>query len=67
MANPAVREAAGRAAKRRVREHYQWNGIALDIEQLYFEMMGWRAAPFRFKKPSVSAPISPNKTRQKVG
>ncbi|MCU1299739.1 MAG: hypothetical protein JWQ87_23 [Candidatus Sulfotelmatobacter sp.] len=30
--NPTVREAAGVAAKRRVREHYQWPKIATDIE-----------------------------------
>ena len=28
IANPAVREAAGQAAKRRIREHYQWPQIA---------------------------------------
>jgi glycosyltransferase involved in cell wall biosynthesis len=67
MANPAVREAAGRAAKRRVREHYQWNGIALDIEQLYFEMMGWSAASSSIKKPSAPAAISSIKTQRKVG
>jgi len=35
-----VREAAGRAAKRRIREQYQWQKIAGDIEEAYFEMMG---------------------------
>ena len=41
IANPAVREAAGQAAKRRIREHYQWPQIAAEIERVYFEMMGW--------------------------
>lgn len=36
IANPAVREAAGQAAKRRVREHYQWPQIAMEIERVYF-------------------------------
>jgi glycosyltransferase involved in cell wall biosynthesis len=38
----AVREAAGRAAKRRIREQYQWQKIAADIEAAYFEMLGSR-------------------------
>jgi glycosyltransferase involved in cell wall biosynthesis len=41
IANPAVREAAGQAAKRRIREHYQWPMVAGEIERVYFEMMGW--------------------------
>ncbi|MGB2607303.1 MAG: glycosyltransferase family 4 protein, partial [Candidatus Sulfotelmatobacter sp.] len=44
IANPAVREAAGQAAKRRVREHYQWPEIAAEIERLYYKMMGWELA-----------------------
>ncbi|MGA9509888.1 MAG: glycosyltransferase family 4 protein [Candidatus Sulfotelmatobacter sp.] len=41
IANRAVREAAGAAAKRRIRDEYQWNEIAGQVEQTYFEMMGW--------------------------
>jgi glycosyltransferase involved in cell wall biosynthesis len=41
LANPAVRGAAGAAAKRRVREQYQWSDIAREIERTYFEVMGW--------------------------
>jgi glycosyltransferase involved in cell wall biosynthesis len=54
IANPVVREAAGRAAKRRVREHYQWPDIATEIERIYFEMMGWELA-MPAKKPSGRA------------
>ena len=32
IANPAVREAAGRAAKKRIREQYLWPKVATDIE-----------------------------------
>jgi glycosyltransferase involved in cell wall biosynthesis len=52
IANPAVREAAGQAAKRRIREHYQWPQIAAEIERVYFEMMGWELAPKLARKPS---------------
>lgn len=40
IANPAVREAAGQAAKRRIRGHYRWPKIAAEVEHVYFEMMG---------------------------
>jgi glycosyltransferase involved in cell wall biosynthesis len=51
IANPAVREASGQAAKRRVREHYQWAQIAAEIERVYFEMMGWELAENPARKP----------------
>jgi len=54
IANPAVREAAGRAAKKRIREQYQWQRIAEDIEKAYFEMMGWKPAEAA-KRPSARA------------
>src|SRR5208283_2508068 len=41
IANPAVREAAGRAAKSRVLEHYLWPKIAGEIERTYFQVLGW--------------------------
>ncbi len=55
VANPVVREAAGRAAKTRIREHYQWHTIAADIEKAYFEMMGWELVETSAKKPSARA------------
>jgi glycosyltransferase involved in cell wall biosynthesis len=61
IANPAVREAAGLAAKRRVREHYQWPKIAAEIERVYYEMMGWEvtAAPPRKTVGKVAEPTPP--------
>jgi glycosyltransferase involved in cell wall biosynthesis len=59
IANPAVREAAGKSAKRRIREQYMWNKIAADVEKVYFELLGWklkRAAP---KKPSARVTTAP--------
>jgi glycosyltransferase involved in cell wall biosynthesis len=53
IANPAVRDAAGRAAKARVREHYQWPKIAEEIERAYFQVLGWeQKAP---KRPGVGS------------
>jgi glycosyltransferase involved in cell wall biosynthesis len=51
IANPTVREAAGQAAKRRIREHYQWPQVARDIERVYFEMMGWELAETGARRP----------------
>ncbi len=64
IANPAVREAAGEAAKRRVREEYQWNKIAAQIEEFYFELTGWKTAA---KKPSQRVESAPSATRRKAG
>jgi glycosyltransferase involved in cell wall biosynthesis len=60
IANPAVREAAGRSARSRVRQHYQWPMIAKEIEKVYLDMMGWEAAEMEKKKPQgeVSAPAA---------
>jgi glycosyltransferase involved in cell wall biosynthesis len=55
IANPAVREAAGSVAKRRIREKYQWQHIAGDIEKANFEMMGWKPVEALPKKPSARA------------
>lgn len=51
IANPAVREAAGRAAKARILEHYLWPKIAGDIERAYFQVLGWEQTTVA-KKPS---------------
>lgn len=51
IANPAVREAAGRAAKARILEHYLWPKIAAEIERAYFQVLGWEQATVA-KKPS---------------
>jgi len=55
ISNPAVREAAGRAAKRRIREQYQWQKIAAAIEAAYFEMMGGAPVKAAPKKASARA------------
>jgi glycosyltransferase involved in cell wall biosynthesis len=54
IANPAVRESAGLAAKRRIREHYQWPMIAAEIERVYLETMGRELNEPPAKKPSGS-------------
>ncbi len=58
IANPAVREAAGEAAKRRIQEEYQWNQIAAEIERVYFKMLGWNLTETPAKKPSVGVGVA---------
>ena len=71
IVNPAVREAAGRTAKKRIEDHYQWQKIAEDIEAAYSEILGKsrprgrrrnQAAPPRFLaeiRRYAGAPDSP--------
>lgn len=67
IANPAVREAAGQAAKRRIREHYQWPQIAAEIERVYFEMMDWQRADAPARRPIERASVATPKTQRKAG
>jgi len=55
IANPAVREAAGKAAKQRIQEQYQWPYIAAEIEKAYFAVMGWKPLEVLAKKPGTRA------------
>ena len=54
LANPAVRQAAGRVAKRRVQELYAWDVIARSIERAYLELQQAPPAVGVPKKPSAS-------------
>ena len=47
LADPAVRLAAGRAAKKRIEDNYQWQAIAEDIESTYFEILGRERASLK--------------------
>jgi glycosyltransferase involved in cell wall biosynthesis len=67
IANPAVREAAGQAAKRRIREHYQWPQIATEIERVYFEMMGWELTGMTARKPVGRAATAIPSTQRRAG
>ena len=55
IANPAVREAAGRSARKRIEEQYQWQKVAEDIEKAYFEVMGCDVVQAPAKKPIAKA------------
>jgi glycosyltransferase involved in cell wall biosynthesis len=68
IANPAVREAAGEAAQRRIAEHYQWDGIASEVEQAYFKVLGRTPCDTAIKKPSGRAAVPTDiATGRKVG
>ena len=55
IANPSVREAAGKAAKKRIEELYQWQKVAEDIESAYFKVLGWHQVAAPGKKPNTRA------------
>jgi len=55
IANPAVREAAGRAARQRIEETYQWPKIAADIEAVYYDMLRGEAELQPSRKPIAPA------------
>jgi glycosyltransferase involved in cell wall biosynthesis len=57
IVNPTVREAAGRAARKRIVDHYQWQKIAQEIEGSYFEILG-RQLPVTREKESDSIATS---------
>jgi glycosyltransferase involved in cell wall biosynthesis len=42
IANPALREAAGRAARKRIEQRYHWDGIAVQIEKVYLDLLNLR-------------------------
>jgi glycosyltransferase involved in cell wall biosynthesis len=55
IANPAVREAAGRTARKRIEDRYQWQKIADDIESAYLGILGGQPVTAINKKPSSTA------------
>jgi glycosyltransferase involved in cell wall biosynthesis len=57
IANPAVRQAAGQTARRRVEEEYQWQRITEQIESAYFRMLGRQPGSSSVKKPVAAAVI----------
>jgi glycosyltransferase involved in cell wall biosynthesis len=57
IANPAVRESAGKTARRRVVEQYHWAKVARETERVYFQAMGWIPGEIP-KKPSKSVQSS---------
>ena len=67
IANPAVREAAGKAAKKRIREQYQWQKIAKDIQEAYFDMMGWTPIEALPKKPAARAASASGGAARRTG
>jgi glycosyltransferase involved in cell wall biosynthesis len=68
IANAAIREAAGKAARKRVEEHYNWNKLAKDVERVYFEVLGLQApAPAQKKSNQPSIVGEPESKERLVG
>jgi glycosyltransferase involved in cell wall biosynthesis len=54
ISNPAVREAAGRTARQRIAEQYQWPQIARQIEKSYFQALGRHSPESDARKPNLA-------------
>jgi glycosyltransferase involved in cell wall biosynthesis len=67
IANPAVREAAGKAARRRVREQYQWAEVASQVEGVYLTMMGWKSTEIFLRKPNERVATPAPAPQRKAG
>lgn len=67
IANRVVREASGRAAKLRIREHYQWSKIAEEVERVYFQVMGWEWMEAPPKKMAASVTTALSHLSRKAG
>ena len=65
IANPVVREAAGRAARKRIRERYLWSDVAANVAQVYADVTGQPAV--YSKKPSGRAMVAASGNRRKAG
>ena len=57
IANPNLRDAAGRAARKRIETQYDWQTITAQIEKAYFALMGWDAPAPTSRKPVQSATV----------
>ena len=55
IANPSVREAIGRIARKKIEDHYQWQKIAQDIESAYLGILGKKPATAPENKASTAA------------
>ena len=68
IANPAVREAAGRSARKRIEEQYQWQMVAEEVEKAYFKVMGAEPAEAPIKKPTLTAvPAAGDREERRAG
>jgi glycosyltransferase involved in cell wall biosynthesis len=62
LANPIVRESAGRMARKRIEEEYEWGQIAEQIEEAYYDLLGQKPSGAAPKKPSARAAVLENRT-----
>lgn len=66
ISNPSIREAAGRSARKRIEQGYQWQKIADDIERAYCEILGLKISEPSSRKPTaraMAAVASPSERR----
>jgi Glycosyl transferases group 1 len=57
--NPALRHEASAKGLQRVQSEYLWSGIARSIEDLYYEILGWKRGADSLPNPTVAAISKP--------
>lgn len=57
LSDPEMRKRAGAAGRRRIQESYLWPKVARELERVYFDAMGWPAAPVMPAKRSPAQPM----------
>lgn len=67
IANPAVRQAAGQAARRRVREQYRWAEVASQVEAFYLKMLDRKSTEILPRKPNERVTAPAPLSRRKAG
>lgn len=67
IANPTTRESAGRAARRRIEDHYQWQRIAEEIERSYFEILRCQFPVLPEREVENKTAIPEEALRQRAG
>jgi len=63
ISDPQVRQTAATAGRERIRERYLWPQIAGEIEQQYFEILGWKPPQ---RRPPTSARTASKPGLQRV-
>ena len=58
ISDKAVRTSAARLGQQRVREHYQWPQLTAEIEQAYYDVLGWQQRA-RVGEHDSSLPTTP--------
>ncbi len=64
--NAVIREAAGKAARKRVEDHYNWSKLAKDVERVYYDVLGLQAPEPAQKKPKQPSIVGEPESKERL-